>query len=91
MDIGYVDILTGGNLSSIYVANMDLINWSVRSSSRRGGDGVKVGVVILASFEFYFSRVNENLLQHPSNYISIIAHYNINNTYFKNQYAHHFK
>ena len=69
-----MDILTRVNLSSIYVANMDLINWSVRSSSRRGGDGVKGGVVILASFEFYFSRVNENLLQHPCNYISGIRY-----------------
>ena len=31
----YVDILTGENLSSIY--------WLVRSFSRRGGDGGKVG------------------------------------------------
>ena len=53
---------------------MDLINWSVRSSSRRGGDGVKGGVVILASCEYYFIRVHENLLQHPSNYISIITY-----------------
>ena len=35
MNIEYVDIL------SIQVANMNLIYWSVHSSSRRGGDGVK--------------------------------------------------
>ena len=34
-----MDILTGGSLSSIKVANMDLIYWSVRSYI--GGDGVK--------------------------------------------------
>ena len=42
MDIVYVDILTGEYLSSIQVAYMDLIYWSVSSSSRRGGYGVKV-------------------------------------------------
>ena len=41
MDIAYVDILTGENLSSILVAIMDLNYWSVRSSSIWGGDGVK--------------------------------------------------
>ena len=35
---GHID---RGNLSSIYIANIDLIHWSVRSSSRRGGDGLK--------------------------------------------------
>ena len=39
MDSEYVDTLTGENLS-IEVANMDLINWSVLSCSRRVGDGV---------------------------------------------------
>ena len=38
----YVDILSGGNLFSIQVANMeDLIYWSVRSSSKWEGDGRK--------------------------------------------------
>ena len=41
MDIEYVDILTEENLSSFQTVNMDLIYWSVRSSSRRGGNGVK--------------------------------------------------
>ena len=36
-----MDILTAENLSSIKVANMDLIYWSIRSSSKRGGDGLK--------------------------------------------------
>ena len=41
MDIEYVDILTEENLSSFQTVNMDLIYWSVLSSSRRGGNGVK--------------------------------------------------
>ena len=35
------DILPGEDLSSIKLANMDLIYLSVLSSSRRAGDGVK--------------------------------------------------
>ena len=38
---------------------MELIYWSVRSSSRRGGDFVKRvngGIVILASCVFHFNR-----------------------------------
>ena len=35
------DILPGEDLSSIKLANMDLIYWSVLSSSRRGEDRVK--------------------------------------------------
>ena len=31
--------MTGEKLSSIWVANMDITYWSVRSSSRSGGDG----------------------------------------------------
>ena len=31
------------------------------------------GIVILASWEFHFIRVHENLVQHPSNYISILT------------------
>ena len=37
----YVDIITGEKLWTILVANIDIIYWSVRSSSKRGGDGVK--------------------------------------------------
>ena len=36
-----MDIMTEDKLSSIKVAIMDITYWSVRSSSRRGGDGVK--------------------------------------------------
>ena len=52
MNIGYTcDILTGENLSSIYSAKMDFMNWSVRSS--RGGEGVKV----VGSGYRYFSQL----------------------------------
>ncbi len=66
MDIEYVDILTGENLSIFKVANMDLLYWSVRSSK-----GFDVGIVFLASCEYHFIRVHENMIQHPSNNISI--------------------
>ena len=33
--------MTGGKLLSIKVAMMYIIHWSVRSSSRKGEDGVK--------------------------------------------------
>ena len=36
-----MDILTGENFSFNKIATMKLIYWPVRSSSRRGGDGVK--------------------------------------------------
>ena len=45
----------------------------------RGWGGVKGwiwGIIILASCEYYFFRVNENLLQRPSNNISIITYNN---------------
>ena len=70
----YVDILTGEYLSSINLAIMDLIYWSVGSSSRKGGDrlkGVNGVFVSLASYEHYFIGVDKNVEQHPSNYISI--------------------
>ena len=46
------------------------IHWSVSSSSRRGGDGVKCVDLDYS----YFSQlgVHEDLVQHPSKYISII-------------------
>ena len=37
----YVDIMTGEGLSSSYLANMELVYWSVRSSIRSKGDWVK--------------------------------------------------
>ena len=55
--------MTGGKLSSIWVANKDIIYWSVQTSSKRGGNGVKGGVwgVILASCKFnFFLEYNVN-------------------------------
>ena len=57
--------MTEGKISSIQVAKMEFKYWSVLSYIRGVGDGVK---------EVYRQQqisVNENLLQHPSNYISI--------------------
>ena len=50
MDIEHVDIVTGEFLSSIWVANIDLRYWSIRSSMVIGRDGVG-GIVIIASWE----------------------------------------
>ncbi len=36
-----VEILTGEKSSSIQLDNMEHIYWSVRPSSKRGGDGIK--------------------------------------------------
>ena len=59
--------MTGENLSSISVANMDLIYWLVCSSIRRDWMGEREwmgmgGIVISASCEYYFIRVHENLM-----------------------------
>ena len=37
------------------------------------GGGWEVGIVILSSCEYYFIRVHENLVQHPSDNISIVS------------------
>ena len=69
-----MDIMTGGKLSSIWLANMKLIYWSVRSSGRRGGDEIKRVdgvIVILARCDFHFIREYENLVKDPSKDISI--------------------
>ena len=41
MDIEYVDIMTGVKLSSIKLANMELVYWSVFHPLEGGGNGVK--------------------------------------------------
>ena len=60
---------------------MNLFYWSVRSFSRKGGDGVK-GV---DGWYHYFSQLrvslNENLLQHPCNNISITSIPQLTNTF----------
>ena len=49
--------MTGVKLSLIYVANMELVYWSVRSSSKRGRDKGGMGVfVILAHFVVHLIR-----------------------------------
>ena len=68
MDIiirGYID---RGNLSSILIAYMDLFCWTISYSSVREGDRVNR---YLASCEYHIIRVHENLVQHPSNNLSI--------------------
>ena len=52
-----MDILTGEILSSIKVAKMDLIYWSVRSSGRKERDGVKR----MAGRYHYFSQLGVSL------------------------------
>ena len=56
---------------------MDINYWSVSSSSKRGGDGIKeVGVVvILASYKSHFIRVHDHLVYDPSNDKSIKLSY----------------
>ena len=64
----YVDVLTGGNFLIIGCYKGPHY-WSVRSSSWTGGNVVKMldGIVVLASCEYKFIRVHENLVQHPIN------------------------
>ena len=75
MDIEYVNILTGENLSSIKVASMVPIYWQFVYPVEEEGIGFKrwmgEGIVSLASCECHFINVHENLAQHPSNNISI--------------------
>ena len=48
----YVDIKTGEKMSSIQVANKDIIYWFAHPVEE---DGAKwKGIVILASYEFYY-------------------------------------
>ena len=52
MDFEHVDIFTGENLSSILVANMDLIYWLVRSSNKREGE--RVFFIVIGFLFFLF-------------------------------------
>ena len=57
--------MTWKKLSSIYVAKMELIYWSVRSSSRREWEGIKGvegGAFNLARSVFLIIREDENLV-----------------------------
>ena len=75
MDIVYVDILTRENCHQfrlliwnslidqfVHPVGMGLLKWMG-------------GIVSLASCEYHFLQVHKNLVQHPSNYISIIVTY----------------
>ena len=56
----------------IVINNMNLIYWSVR---QRGEDWVEEVDGGNSSCEYYFIRVSENLVQYPSNDISILKIY----------------
>ena len=71
-----LNILTGENLSSIQVANMNLIYWPVRSSRRKRADRVNAPLRVEGGVSLFYSainiiRVHGNLVQPPSNFISI--------------------
>ena len=74
MDIEYIrGYIDEENLSSIKFANMDLIYRSVHKFSRRRGDMEKG---VYGWYRYFiclydFIRVHENMVQHPSNNISI--------------------
>ena len=67
MDIAriYVDILTRENLLSTLFDNMDIINRSIRSSSRKWGEGVDEGKGLDVWYRNHLIRVHGNLVQYP--------------------------
>ena len=76
MDVIYMDIMTGVIKLFILVSTIVLIYLSVLSTSRSWGDGVKWmtgGYRYISQLEGPFNRVGENMVQHPSNYISILV------------------
>ena len=68
MDIEYVDILTRGKICRQF----RLLQCSSFICHQVGGQGVKRVEWGLASCEYHFIRVQENLVQHPNNNISIV-------------------
>ncbi len=70
-------ILTCGNLSSIWVANMDLMYQQFFHSV--GGEGLWLrwwmgwGYCYFSQRKYHFIRVHENLVQHPSNNIEYVV------------------
>ena len=69
MDIIYVDILTGEILASVKVASLVRINWTVFSLI--GWEKMEGGTIISFDWKYHF-RVGENMVQHPSNYKSVV-------------------
>ena len=71
--IGYID-RENFRQFTILLAKIKLIYWLVLLSSRRGGKRIK-GVYekyyFFASFDYFFIRVHENVVQHPFNNVSI--------------------
>ena len=66
-----MDIMTGEILSPTSVTTLVLIYWSILSSNRKGGDGVRGwigGFVKLASCKEHFIRIDENMVQYPCYY-----------------------
>ena len=62
------------NLQLIQLANTELVYCSLVNLVE--GEWVDWGVggmVILASYEFHFIRIHENMMQHPSNNISVVV------------------
>ena len=76
MDIEYVDIFTGENCcqftlliwTELIGKFVDPVGWEDWGKSGRWK-----GFIILASCVYHFIRVHEKLVQHPSNYLSIVA------------------
>ena len=71
MDIEYMDIL-GKNHQFRLLIWTSFIGQFVRQVGGKG-DGVKDGmgciVIVIASCQYHFIRMHENLVQHPSNNI----------------------
>ena len=61
-----MDIMTVEKMSSIEVANMDITYWSFVHPER--GEGIRENWV---DWWDHFNRVHKNMVQHPSNNISI--------------------
>ena len=66
-----MDILTAENFSSINIDLIYLPDHPVREGI--GGKGAIGGIVISTSCNYYFISIQENLMQHPSNNISIVS------------------
>ena len=65
----FVDIIKGEKLSSIKLAKMKHVCWSVRSSNRRGKDGLKGDKEGNRRFKFHIIREHENLVQDPFRFV----------------------
>ena len=74
MDIEYVDILTRKNCGQFRLLIWTSFTVSFVNSAGEEGMGQRgmMGrIVILASYEYHYIRVHENVVQHPINNTSI--------------------